>query len=370
MTGLTRDGALFGESRMKTAFISTSLIAIAIAMAVSAVRANDSMVRVGAGGITLIKSEHVRMLEEVLEISTKMVSVKYRFRNDSDKDIKAMVAFPVPLYGWTSGLTMRDQNQKPVSTFEAFVDGRRVKTRTITRAMVRGVDVTRELHRAGLSDKQIQTFAGSHVSEDGERLIDDLTRRQRKTVEQFKEDKKSGPSWTVASTIVWKQTFPAGKEVVVEHHYAPFVGMSYTLPYQKGRPYPDSLVYPTGAAVPEGTDEACLGTATRKSIDDRIEALATGGAPMVYVTLHDVEYMLGTGRNWKGAIGAFTLRVEKDSPDQIVSLCFPWELRKTGHTSYEFTQKDFVPQDKLVVYFYDIGAEPAYQLPENGTGTQ
>ncbi len=83
---------------------------------------------------------------------------------------------------------------------------------------------------------------------------------------------------------------------------------------------------------------------------------------MVYVTLHDVEYILGTGRNWKGPIGVFTLRIEKDSPDQLVSLCLPGELRKVDSTSYEFTSKDFVPQDKLVIYFYDVGPDVAYDV--------
>jgi hypothetical protein len=319
---------------------------------------NDAMARVGAGGIVLVKSECVRMLEEVLEISTSRISVKYRFYNDSTEDIRTMVAFPMPPYQWTSGHAMWDRNQKPVSTFQAFVNGHPVETRTITRALIGRVDVTGKLRRAGLTERQIRTFAGSRVSEDGERLVDDLTRTQKRAVKKLGRADEPGPPWTVASTIVWKQAFPAGKEVVVEHGYVPFVGTAYTVPYREGHRRSDFPVYPTAAGVPEGTDEVCLDAATQKSIDDRIDALKTGGPDEVQVSLRDVEYVLGTGRNWKGPIGTFTLRIKKDSPDQMVSLCFPGQRREVGSGVYEFTKKDFVPQDRLVVYFYDVGVNP------------
>jgi hypothetical protein len=344
---------------MKTAFIFGFFIAAAITMAASAAYANDSMARVGAGGIRLIKSEHIRMLEEVLEISTRKVSVKYRFLNESDHDIRTTVAFPMPPYHWTGGQVWLDENQKPVSTFKAFVDGRPVSTKTVTKALVGDVDVTQRLRRAGLSDAKIRTFAGCR--EGPEKIVSDFTQKQKKMVKRLNGGEESCPPWTVASTLVWEQRFPAHKEVVVEHRYAPFFGILYDAPYQKRFGYRlDSACPVAGAAA--GTDEACLDAAFRKIVDDRIKALAAGGADMVYVTLHDVEYILGTGRNWKGPIGVFTLRIKKDSPDQLVSLCLPGELKKVDSTSYEFTQKDFVPQDRLVVYFYDVGPDVAYEV--------
>lgn len=344
-------------------FFAAAMILLSIPPA----HGNDSMARVGAGGITLLKSERIRLLEEVLLVSTGRISVKYRFLNESDKDIGTTVAFPMPPYRRASDHVMWDQNQKAVETFEALVDGRPVKTRTITRALVGRTDVTGRLRRAGLSDKQIRTFAGARISKDGTRLIDNLTGRQRKAIARLGGDEKSGPPWTVASTIVWKQTFPARGEVVVDHTYTPFAGITYSAPYQKkyGRVGP---AYPAAGDAAQATDEACLDGATKKSIDDRLDALAAGGAEMAYVTLHDVEYVLGTGRNWKGPIGSFTLRIEKDGPDQIVSLCFPGERREVSPTMDEFVEKDFVPQDRLVVYFYDVGTEPAYRIPKGGAG--
>ena len=342
---------------MKRDFVLGFLVALGIFMWAAGAAANDSKARVGAGGITLVKSEHIRMLEEVLEISMKTVSVTYRFRNESDRDVTTTVAFPMPPYVWTGGELMWDANQKPVSTFVAFVDGTLVPTKTITRALVGDVDVTEELHRAGLSDMAIQTFAGCHgevVDEEGTmKTVSDLTPRQKKLVRRLNREGGPCPEWKVASTLVWEQTFPAHREVLVEHRYAPFVGSMYHAPYQKGREYAASDAYPLAEAA-AGTDEACLDAATKKTIDGRIKALAEAGEEMVYVTLHDVEYILGTGRNWKGSIGKFTLRIRKESPDQLVSLCFPGKPREVDAEELEFVENDYVPQDKLVVYFYDV----------------
>ncbi|MGO9121839.1 MAG: DUF4424 family protein [Desulfomonilaceae bacterium] len=60
--------------------------------------ANDTVARVGAGGLSFTKTEDIRMLEEILQISRRQVKVKYRFRNESDQDIHTTVAFPLPSY--------------------------------------------------------------------------------------------------------------------------------------------------------------------------------------------------------------------------------------------------------------------------------
>ncbi len=181
---------------MKTVFIFGFLIVAAVTMSASAARANDSMARVGAGGIRLIKSEHIRMLEEVLEISTKTVSVTYRFLNESAHDIRTTVAFPMPPYHWTDGQLWWDENQKPVSTFKAFVDGRPVSTKTVTKALVGGVDVTQRLRRAGLTDANIRTFAGcrGEVGEEGiVKIVSELTPNQKEMVKQLNGGKEPWP---------------------------------------------------------------------------------------------------------------------------------------------------------------------------------
>jgi hypothetical protein len=73
--------------------------------------------------------------------------------------------------------------------------------------------------------------------------------------------------------------------------------------------------------------------------------------------LNRVEYILGTDHNWKCPIGEFKLRLKKETPEEIVSVCFPGQPEKPSPTIYEFTEKNFVPGDRLVVYFYHVDKE-------------
>jgi hypothetical protein len=57
--------------------------------------ANDSTAASSAGGLVLLKSEAISMDSEELYISPPKVHVKYRFMNETDRDITTTVAFPL-----------------------------------------------------------------------------------------------------------------------------------------------------------------------------------------------------------------------------------------------------------------------------------
>ncbi|MFH0825218.1 MAG: DUF4424 family protein, partial [Pseudomonadota bacterium] len=130
--------------------------------------ADDSTARFGAGGIEFLKSDDIRMVEEVLEVSTKAVRVRFCFLNQSDRDICTTVAFPLPPYppffaNGPSGVS------NPASIMEAFkvqVAGRQVPTQYDRKAVVAGVDVTDQLRASGLSEGQI--FDDVDIREDQE----------------------------------------------------------------------------------------------------------------------------------------------------------------------------------------------------------
>jgi len=319
-------------------------LALALAWTLApAALANDTTARVAAGGIELLKSADVRMLRETLTISQKLVTVRYRFLNESDHDVHTTIAFPMPIYGWWSGASEIDSHNVPMTTFEVTVDGAIVPTRSSRRALLQGRDVTRELRAAGLNDRQIFiTFGrGSDVYPDA-----DLSPQLQKRVKQALGGAEAG-TWHVEETRLWEQTFPAHREIVVEHRYAPFVGRIFG---GGAEMHPSSVEGPERLAA-----EACVDADTWASVlrqEARLQARGTDEPPMA--TLEDVEYILGTGRNWKGPIADFTLRVEKARPADIVSLCFPGQPRRVSPTMLEFHQADFVPQDRLVVYFYSV----------------
>jgi hypothetical protein len=316
------------------------VIAAVLLIEASGADADDSEARLGAGGIGFTRNEHIRMVEEVLEISAKTIHVRFRFLNESDQDIHTTVAFPLPLYGPRTnppdGPYLKPHPGFIMDSFSVLVNGRPVSKQLNHKAVIGGRDVAPLLFRLGLSDEQIyDTF---NLTPDQEAALNKIDVGGKKLID-----------WEIAETAFWQQTFPAGKEIIVEHSYEPIVGSISPAPYQNGFVFGSDL-----RTDLDMNGEVCLDEITQRAILNRIKSFAAKGTGMVYVLVEDVEYILRTGRNWKGPIGRFILRIKKKTPNQFVSLCFPGKPQKVSPTVYEFRQKDFVPPDKLVVYFYTV----------------
>lgn len=324
------------------------LAALLLAATLSPVaRANDSMARVGTGGIELLKNADVRMASEVLEISQERIRVTYQFVNEGRADIRSTVAFPMPDYGWNPGMSMLSQNDYPLRPFKVLVDGQPVPTRFEHKAVLKGRDVTAALRRAGLSDLTIFETFGCH------REVCEYPEAVQRKLEAMGAVEYGAPQWRVTETVYWEQRFPKGRPLRVEHEYKPLTGFVYHYPYQQNRWVESSGRLPRPADR-DGEDAVCLDEGARAALDRRMQREVDAGAKMVQVVLRDVEYILGTGRNWKGPIGDFTLRIEKAKPEEIVSLCFPGQARRIDARTLEFRAKDLVPQDRLVIHFYEV----------------
>ncbi len=133
-------------------FLAELIIVTATLVSATEAFSNETTARLGAGGITFTKSADIRLLEEILEISTKAVRAKFRFRNESLKDIKTTVAFPVAPRPW---LPDADGSAFIMATFKVWVDGRSVAPGVVRKAVVVDHDVTAQLRKLGLFDKQI-----------------------------------------------------------------------------------------------------------------------------------------------------------------------------------------------------------------------
>lgn len=328
------------------------VISIALLAHATGVFANDSTAALGAGGIELTKSEHIRILEEVLEISPNNIRVKYRFLNESDHDICTKVAFPLPLYDGIANANVSIGNPDNIfASFKISVDNKPVATQRERKALLEGKDVTDKLRKLGLSDQEIFF----DVSEDKKADLWEKLKQFLPTIGQW---------WDISSIISWDMTFPSGKELVVEHEYVPATGAGYA-PWTDrqnffGEKPVDRFKYLekiTDLLSGKDDNEDCLDERTKHAIENRVKLAVLNGAGLVSVNYSKVEYILGSGRNWKGSIGEFKLRLIKEKPEQFVSVCFPGEPVKTSPTTYEFDQKNFVPQDKLVVFFYSVDSD-------------
>jgi hypothetical protein len=306
--------------------------------------ANDTTARVAAGGLVFTKSDDIRMVSEKLSISTSRITVDYVFRNESSTTIDTTVAFPMPPYGLNCGHSAGEANVRPLDSFRITADDQPVTPSRLRQAEVNGKEATAALRQIGLTEEQIFVTFGHDC--DAGHYVTKLSSRQQGSLRKLGAMVDGIPRWTVAETAHWRQIFPALREVRIRHEYKPFVGYAGSSDLSV---VPDSI--PVSTSEDYHRDRACVGEGGLRAIRKRaMQDLPHGASPGV--ALHDVEYILGTGRNWKGPIGAFTLDIVKGTPDQIVSLCFPGKPTRVDALTLRFQQRDLTPPDRLHVNFY------------------
>jgi hypothetical protein len=152
------------------------------------------------------------------------------------------------------------------------------------------------------------------------------------------------PNWTLKSTYFWRQTFPAGREIVIEHRYRPSVGE--TVGTQVGSPDIErqALEHYENAYC---TDRDFLNSARRAM--SKPDAFNVAASPFFE---RRIAYVLTTGANWAGPIGDFRLVVDKGAPDSLVSFCADG-VKKIGPTQFEVRHANFTPTrdlDILILY--------------------
>lgn len=306
--------------------------------------ANDSTARIGVGGLVFLKNDDIRMVSELLTISPQRINVRYRFRSETATDINAVVAFPMPAFHWNPGEAAGEANVGPIESFTVKVDGRPVVTQVEQKALLGKRDITANLRDAGLTDTQIFRSFGDMTMKG--HLLPAALAKKLNQLGAFQID---GPTWEVAETAYWQQKFPGNSDLAVEQNYEPLSGSSYGY-YTFHNDYAvDRPPIPLGRHEP-----VCLDEGSRSAVIKRISALSTPSDKPIMVMLDEVEYILGTGRNWKGPISDFTLDIVKATPDQIVSMCFPGKATRVDDLTLRFQHKNFVPPDRLLVYFYSF----------------
>ena len=309
-----------------------------LAAATAAAFADDSSAMLGAGGIVLTRQADIRMADEDLRISPKDVRVRYAFVNDGKTDIDTIVAFPLPdidvqeFYFEPLGTTV-DRSPNFMG-FTLTVDGKTVDATPEERAMRDGKDMTAAVKAAGLPIN----IVGSKLVE----KLDHLGSAQRKALVargllEVDGQNEIHPHWIAQTKFWWKQRFPAGRTVIIEHRYQPVTGQTFFGDY--------SLQGEQNAYFAKNF---CLDAATRKAIEAKIAAVKQMHADTGdYLTQYTTEFVLKTANNWKGPIGRFHLTLDKLKPGNIVSLCWGPDLKKTGATTFESTRENFAPSNDV-----------------------
>lgn len=315
----------------RTLLAATVSLALIAAPAV----ANDSTAAMGAGGLVLKRTDGISMLSEDLYVSAREVRVKYRFVNHTSEPIETIVAFPMPdiAGGWEQSVG-GDVDSDHVVPFITWVDDRAVYAQVERKAVIGERDVTAELTAMNIPLSPSGMAAMTAIEALSDADADRLAAAGLIEVNREGGSRWITTLWTLKTTWYWTQYFEPGREVVIEHLYAPAIGGSA-----------GSIVGDGEIDIPEGAADYAARYCTDQAF---IDAAMRKRGQGLYLTETWINYVLTTGANWSGPIRDFRLVVDKGSEDNLVSFCGEG-VRKIGPTQFEVRHQNWTPTRDLEV---------------------
>jgi hypothetical protein len=324
-----------------------AVVIVGLTLAVVTARANDTTAELATGGLVFVTNEAVEMRSERLFISAEQVRVTYDFFNKSQRDVIVLVAFPLPEIRFSSpddNIAIPTDDPANIFAFTTTVNGAPVKTQVEQRAIAVGLDRTQYLRGLGIplapqaaaTDKALDALPQDRWPE--------LAKLGLAEIVEY-DDTGAGMKkhlqarWGLATTFYWEQTFPAGKETIVEHQYKPSVGSSVQ----------------TNLGSPGSAKERWYADYLRRFCIDKdflatIEQLRKASKSQYGPPYAEqrIDYILKTGANWSGPIQDFQLIVDKGLPGNLVSFCGSG-VKKISPTQFQVQQNNFMPEGDLSV---------------------
>jgi len=310
-------------------------LAAGLVVAAGAARANDTVAELATGGLVFTKTADIEMRSEDLYVSMEEIRVAYRFFNTSAQDKTATVAFPMPDITLDYGghmISVPHEGSENFLDFSTKADGKPVATEIEAKAFGNGVDQTALLRKLGVPLYPTYEYDGLTALPRAQ--WDELVKLGLGEIDET--DQRLLPAWTLKTTYHFQQTFPAGREVVIEHRYKPSVGgmtgtgIGMTDPAEE----PDFAQY---------LRDFCVDKGLLAAVDRAKAAAKSESAP--FWTNH-ISYILKTGANWAAPIKDFRLVVDKGAAANLVSFCADG-VKKISPTRFEVRKSDYTPTADL-----------------------
>lgn len=310
--------------------------AVAVVLACGGAFANDSMVRIDAGGLELIKNDSIQMVSEDLHVSRGEIQVDYVFANRTREPVAATIGFPLPATNRALETVFDEQSydlDNPIGDFVTLIDGKQVASdRRMIIKTEDGHDITALLEATGLLPPTTYAEPWEYRPADEMQWAVLDAAAARAGISSVRGE------WEYQLIYVWNLEISAGESINVHHRYHPWIG-GYGL-------------YNTGD-TPELQDRRrhlaeayCLGDEAASTLVDDVGADGLVG----YVS--EVGYILQTGANWAGPIGRFRLTVAAPDDGSSMMTCWPHGSRELVQSPIVFEATDFTPtQDLLIGYF-------------------
>ena len=310
-------------------------------LSVLAVRANDTAATLGAGGLIPTKSTQIVMESEDLSISSQRITIRYVFRNLSDRDVEATVAFPLPdLDGgdvYNVPINLPNQADPNFVGFAVSQNGKVIRFSIDERAFKDGKDITARLKSVGLSPNVLLEPLNAAVGKLPATVRHELEREELIIPGDFNPPLRGTGNrgwwadWTMRVQFYWTQRFPANGKVELEQSFRPVVGGSYIVAQDSG----------------ESSIKPYCGTAQdleRIAEVKKRHPVRQDGEATLYE--QQIDYILTTANNWKGSIHQFRTSVQTESDEDILLTC-TGGFKRTTPTQYELLRRDFRPEQEL-----------------------
>lgn len=308
------------------------LIVTVFVLGAFSAKADDTIATLAAGGLVPVKSTQIVMESEDLEISVHTITVRYIFENTSDKDIDALIEFPLPDLeggiGHFNSVDIPDEKRLNFLDFRILCNSKPVGAKVEARGFFKNRDITARLHAAGLP-----------VSAQYDKALPAIEKLAPATRKQLEHEGLIDPdelvaNWTERIKFYWKQHFPAHGQVALVQTYRPSVGGGY--------------FWPGSGDGTLSVRDYCANTKSFQRIAELQKLAQPDKMHGTVITLYEreIDFILTTGNNWSGPIRHFRLLVKSDSRQDIVLTCMPG-LKRIGPTRYQLTRTNFHPSSDL-----------------------
>jgi hypothetical protein len=309
----------------------------------------EEMEAVGLGGLTLSNADGIALKKEVLNVGWRQISVDDEFLNESNSDKEGIIGFQFAEYPVFDPYNLTHFGEP--DAFSLTIEGHPAPYKTVVQAILDGTksqdfDITKDLEGIGLTREQIlhpDLLVQNH-SKKAKTQIKALV--DQGYLEHQGEDYIA--RWNVKVSYQWKQRFPAGRIVHVHHEYQPFNSENYghndrkqlqQINFCQDKNFSDAWERKLKQA--EASKESADGT--------------------------HVAYILRNENGRKNNIEDFTLNLRKESPQEMVTLCFPSEFKRIDNRTLQTHISNFQPADDLHVYFANISPVDGYNPGFLGT---
>jgi Domain of unknown function (DUF4424) len=310
--------------------------------------ADDSTAELATGGLVFTRTSDIEIRAEDLYISTQRIHMTYRLFNHSSHDVSTLVAFPMPditVSGMDDNIAVPTNDPENILGFSTTINGAPVKATVEQKVFARGIDRTNLLRELGIPLEPYLEVTNQALDRLPHEKWNELINLGLAATDQYDIGKGMTTHlearWTLKTTYYWRQMFPARRELILEHNYAPSVGASAgtslgSAGEEKETWYQD---YVSKYCI----DQGVLWILER----DKAAAKDSYAAPY---SEQRISYILLTGANWAGPIEDFRLTVDKGSADVLVSFC-GHGVKKISATQFQVKYINFTPKKDFDVLF-------------------